>query len=117
MGGVGQVSRCGDIAAERMSTRRNGCLRFRENMGSVGMVTRRRDARTRRERIARRWQCPLDTSGKDIADSQPGVLFYSTTGYGSENAGGRRRSFSPGGVSAREVDSWGDFSAEKGSAE
>ena len=88
-----------------------------ENMGSVEMVTRRRDARTRRERITRRWQCPLDTSGKDNADSQPGVLFYSTTGYGSENAGGRRRSFSPEGVSAREVDSWGDFSAEKGSAE
>lgn len=113
----GEITRRGGIAAERMSARRNGCLRFGEKHGQRGddYPPERRTHQEGKDHTG--WQCPLDTSGKDNADSQPGVLFYSTTGYGSENAGGRRRSFSPGGVSARKVDFWGDFSAEKGSAE
>ena len=60
----GEITRRGGIAAERMSARRNGCLRFRENMGSVEMVTRRRDARTRRERITRAGNVPLIPRGR-----------------------------------------------------
>ena len=117
----GEITRRGGMAAERMSARRNGCLRFRENMGSVEMVTRRRDARTRRERITRRWQCPLDTFGKDNADFQPGVVFYSTAEnaakmLAAEEGISPQRRFGKGNPSGG-MCPCRDFSAEKGSAE